>query len=90
MSIDKKTASLHFFVPIKWKEEIEEMAKERNVSISEMARNVIGRGLHGMESQSKGDLILDYLRENLRSDLMLIWGMVSESHALAKNLQLKA
>jgi len=87
MSINEKTASLHISVPIKWKEEIEEIAKERNVSISDVARNIIDRGLHSKEAQGKGDLILDYLRENLRSDLMLIWIMVSESQALAKNLQ---
>ena len=84
-----KLASLHISIPIKWKEEIEEIAKKKDASISEAARNVIDRGLHSKESEKRRDLILGYLRENLRSDLMLIWGMISESHAIIGNLQRK-
>jgi len=80
-------ASLHISVPIKWKQELEDIAKENNVSVSSITMSILDRELHGKEAQRRESLILDYLKKNIRSDLMLIWGMVSESYSLAKNLQ---
>ena len=40
-------APLHVMIPIEWKEELERMAKEKNVSIADVARELIGQGLHG-------------------------------------------
>ena len=79
-------ASLHISIPIKWKEEIEEIAKEKDASISDVARDFIDRGLHRQEAQGKEYLILDYLRKNPRTYLMLICNMVSDSRALIKYL----
>jgi len=79
-------ASLHIYIPIKWKEEIEEIAKEKDASISDVARDFIDRGLHSQEAQGKEYLILDYLRKNPRTYLMLIWNMISDSRALIKYL----
>jgi len=79
-------ASLHISIPNKWKEEIEEIAKKKDASISDVARDFIDRGLHSQEAQGKEYLILDYLRKNPRTYLMLIWNMVSDSRALIKYL----
>jgi hypothetical protein len=79
-------ASLHISIPIKWKEELEEIAKEKDASISDVARDFIDRGLHSQEAQGKEYLILGYLRKNPRTYLMLIWDMVSDSRALIKYL----
>ena len=78
--------SLYIYIPNKWKEELEEIAKEKDTSISDVARDFIDRGLHSQEAQGKEYLILDYLRKNPRTYLMLIWNMVSDSRALIKYL----
>ena len=79
-------ASLHISIPNKWKEELEEIAKKKDASISDVARDFIDRGLHSQEAQGKEYLILDYLRKNPRTYLMLICNMVSDSRALIKYL----
>jgi len=78
--------SLYIYIPNKWKEELEEIAKKRDASISDVARDFIDRGLHRQEAQGKEYLILDYLRKNPRTYLMLICNMVSDSRALIKYL----
>jgi len=78
--------SLYIYIPNKWKEELEEIAKEKDTSISDVARDFIDRGLHRQEAQGKEYLILDYLRENPRTYLMLICNMISDSRALIKYL----
>jgi hypothetical protein len=40
-------------IPIEWKEELERMAKEKNVSIADIARELIDQGLHG-KAQPEG------------------------------------
>ena len=81
-----KLASLHISIPNNWKQELEEIAKKKDASISDVARDFIDRGLHSQEVQGKEYLILDYLRKNPRTYLMLIWNMISESRALIKYL----
>jgi hypothetical protein len=78
--------SLYIYIPNKWKEELEEIAKEKDTSISDVVRDFIDRGLHRQEAQGKEYLILDYLRKNPRTYLMLICNMVSDSRALIKYL----
>ncbi|MFP3319973.1 MAG: hypothetical protein RXO24_05380 [Acidilobus sp.] len=46
-------APLHVMIPIEWKEELERMAKEKNVSIADVARELIDQGLHG-KAQPEG------------------------------------
>jgi len=81
-----KLASLHISIPNNWKQELEEIAKKKDASISDVARDFIDRGLHSQETQGKEYLILDYLRENPRTYLMLICNMISDSRALIKYL----
>ena len=40
-------APLHVMIPIEWKEELERIAKEKNVNIADVARELIDQGLHG-------------------------------------------
>ena len=46
-------APLHVMIPSNWKEELEKMAKERNVSIADIARALIDQALHG-QAQPEG------------------------------------
>ena len=46
-------APLHVMIPSNWKEELEKMAKEKNVSIADVARELIDQGLHG-QAQTEG------------------------------------
>jgi hypothetical protein len=40
-------APLHVMIPNEWKEELEKRAKEKNASIADVARELIGQGLQG-------------------------------------------
>ena len=45
-------APLHVMIPAGWKEELEKRAKEKNVSIADVARELIDQGLHGNKAQA--------------------------------------
>jgi len=45
--VSEGKAPLHVMIPIEWKEELERRAKEKNVSIADIARELIGQGLQG-------------------------------------------
>jgi len=46
-------APLHVMIPLEWKEELEKRAKEKNVSIADVARELIGQGLQGQAQAVK-------------------------------------
>jgi len=50
--VSEGKAPLHVMIPIEWKEELERMAKAKNVSIADVARELIGQGLHGNKAQA--------------------------------------
>jgi len=45
--VSERKAPLHVMIPLDWKEELERMAKAKNVSIADVARELIDQGLHG-------------------------------------------
>jgi len=51
--VSEGKAPLHVMIPADWKEELERLAKEKNVSIADVARELIGQGLHG-KAQPEG------------------------------------
>jgi hypothetical protein len=51
--VSEEKAFLSVVIPRSWKEELERRAKARNVSIADVARELIGQGLHG-QAQAEG------------------------------------
>jgi len=53
--VSERKAPLHVMIPSDWKEELEKMAKAKNASIADVARELIGQGLHGKaQTQPEG------------------------------------
>jgi len=51
--VSEGKAPLHVMIPLEWKEELEKRAKEKNVSIADVARELIGQGLQGQAQAVK-------------------------------------
>jgi len=53
--VSEGKAPLHVMIPPEWKKELEERAKAKNVSIADVARELIDQGLHGKaQAQPEG------------------------------------
>jgi hypothetical protein len=78
-------APLHVMIPSNWKEELEKMAKEKNVSIADVARELIDQGLHGKAQAAPAQAVKcqdDVARQVIRMiiDLLQLYVMMEREN----------
>jgi len=70
-------APLSVVIPISWKEELERRAKAKNVSIADVARELIDQGLHG-QAQTEGNEDARYVTGRLYNIAMELFAYYGE------------